>query len=171
MKSAKEFYEIYDIPHPQKLLSREELMFDTLSKAEQTYITTIKSQQADFEKLAEITEQHKTTRYFTVAGIIGLVAGMVILIGLNVSNGEKRALQREVKALTQQQELLQRQSQRREQELNKRIEILVNQNEELMSSDAALLQEDNARLKAKNAQLNSEIIKIRNRCIGKFCLR
>ena len=169
MNNAKEFYEVYDIPHPKKLLQREELLFEILTKGEHNYLTHIKNQEELIDHLILENRNDNINQNLVYAGLFGAVAGIVILVGMLASNGEKQALQKQIQVLTQQKELSQKQSQRKEQELE--IELLIEENEQLKSADATLLKKENEQLKDKNAQLNSEIIRLNRGCIGKVCLR
>jgi uncharacterized protein HemX len=171
MNNAKEFYEVYDIPHPKKLLQREELLFEILTKGEHNYLTHIKNQEELIDHLILENRNDNINKKLVYTGLFGAVAGIVILVGMLASNGEKQALQKQIQVLTQQKELSQNQFQRKEQELEKRIEILIEENEQLKSADATLLKKENEQLKDKNAQLNSEIIRLNRGCIGKVCLR
>lgn len=171
MKNAKEFYEVYDIPHPHKLLPREELLFETLTKSEQTYRNKIKSQESAIFQLSSANRKKINTRNYIYAGIAGVTAGLIFVIGLFANSAEKDALQSEVETVTNQKEQLQKQFNREKEKMQKRIEIITEQKEQLEAADAALLEKENAQLKDKNARLNSEIIKLKRNCLGKVCIR
>lgn len=171
MKSAKEFYEVYDIPHPQRLLHREELLFELLTKSEQNYLTHIKTQDATIEQLKQDKKKKARNQIYKYAGLFGAVTGTVVLFGLVANNIEKQMLRNEVQTVIREKELLQSQTKKKKGELNKQIELLTKENEKLKAADTALLEKENARLKEKNAKLNSEIIRLNKDCLGKVCLR
>lgn len=171
MKSAKEFYEVYDIPHPHKLLHREELLFELLTKGEQNYLTHIKSQDATIARLKQDNKNKARNQNFKYAGLFGAVTGAVILFGLFANSIEKQTLRNQVETVIEEKKLLQSQTKKEKDKLNKQIDLLTKENEKLKAADAAILEKENATLRDKNAKLNSEIIRLNKDCLGKVCLR
>lgn len=171
MKSAKEFYEVYDIPHPHKLLPREELLFELLTKGEQNYLIHIKNQDATIAQLKQDKKNKSKSQNYKYAGLFGAVTGTVVLFGLLANSIDKQMLRNQVETVTGEKELLQNQTKKEKDKLNKQIDLLTKENEKLKAADAAILEKENAILRDKNAKLNSEIIRLNKDCLGKVCLR
>lgn len=79
MKSAKEFYEVYDISHPQQLTQRENLMFESLINTQEDFQNKIASQRKVIKFLNQEETERSVNQKMKLAGLAGLIGGFIVL--------------------------------------------------------------------------------------------
>lgn len=144
MKDAKDFYDAYDIPRPQKLLPREEVLFDKLNSTQKDFQVQIKNQQEKITELKQKLFTFDATKISIIGGIAGLTMAIILSIGGEIANSEKRALHEENK-------------------------LLKKENIYLKNSDVGKLAIENQKLREENKKQKEELQKYN--CFWKACIK
>lgn len=144
MKNAKDFYEAYDIPHPNKLLPREEQMFEALNNTQKDIQVQARNKTEENKQLREELLIFNVQKLSIAGGCVVLAVSIVLSIIGAIADSEKRTLHRE-------------------------NELLKKENIYLKNQEVGKLAIENNKLRIENAEQKAELEQYN--CLWKACIK
>lgn len=144
MKDARDFYEAYDIPHPSKLLPREEQMFEALHNTQKDIQIQARNKTEENKQIREKLLIFNVQKLSIVGGCVVLAISIIISIVGAIADSEKRTLHQE-------------------------NELLKKENIYLKNQEVGKLAIENNKLRIENAKQKEELEQYY--CIWKACLK